>query len=168
VCCLVYIIQNGDLIKEGRINWQQMLTLDITIFQQARQNRVTRHFKTIVNEELLQMFTLWYISLPVLKHPFSGIFPRPPRWAGTRKVQVWILLKKETVSGSGISWAICKFAHCSRRITTPAHHHSVFYRPDALPAAQPTASNIYTYIEKRFFTSMPFCHPTNSAESQTQ
>ena len=28
----------------------------------------------------------------------------------------------------------------SRQITTPAPHHSVFYRPDALPAAQPTAS----------------------------
>jgi len=26
------------------------------------------------------------------------------------------------------------------RITTPASHHSVFYRPDALHAAQPTAS----------------------------
>jgi len=31
-----------------------------------------------------------------------------PGWAGTRKVKpVWILLKQETVSGSGISWAIC-------------------------------------------------------------
>jgi len=28
----------------------------------------------------------------------------------------------------------------SRQITTPAPHHSVFYRPDALPATQPTAS----------------------------
>ena len=28
----------------------------------------------------------------------------------------------------------------SRQITTPASHHSVFYRPDALPATQPTAS----------------------------
>ena len=45
-----------------------------------------------------------------------------------------------TVSGSGISWAICKSAHRSRQITTPAPHHSVFYRPDALPAAQPTVS----------------------------
>ena len=27
-----------------------------------------------------------------------------------------------------------------RQITMPASHHSVFYRPDALPAAQPTAS----------------------------
>jgi len=28
----------------------------------------------------------------------------------------------------------------SRQTTTPAPHHSVFYRLDALPAAQPTAS----------------------------
>ena len=33
-----------------------------------------------------------------------------------------------------------KSAPCSRQITTPAPHHSVFYRPDALPVAQPTAS----------------------------
>ena len=44
------------------------------------------------------------------------------------------------MSGSGISWAICKSAPRSRQITTPAPHHSVFYRPDALLAAQPTAS----------------------------
>ena len=39
---------------------------------------------------------------------------------------MWILLKQETVSGSGISWAICKSASRSRQITTPAPHHSVF------------------------------------------
>jgi len=44
------------------------------------------------------------------------------------------------VSSSGISWAVCKSAPCTRQITTPAPNHSVFYRPDALPAAQPTAS----------------------------
>jgi len=61
-----------------------------------------------------------------------------PGSAGTRKVKpIWILLKQETVSGSGISWAICKSAPRSRQITTPAPHHSVFYRPDALPVAQP-------------------------------
>jgi len=53
---------------------------------------------------------------------------------------IWILLKQETVSGSGISWAACKSAPCSRQITTPASHHSVFYRPNALPVTQPTAS----------------------------
>jgi len=71
----------------------------------------------------------------------TALFPGLPRWAGTRKVKpIWILLKQETVSGSGISWDICKSAPHSRQITTPAPHCSVFYRPDALPAAQPTAS----------------------------
>jgi len=45
----------------------------------------------------------------------------------------------ETVSGSGISWAICKSAPHPTYTTIPAPHHSVFYRPDALLAAQPTA-----------------------------
>ena len=34
---------------------------------------------------------------------------------------------------------VCTSPHSSQ-ITTPAPHHSVFYRPNALPAAQPTAS----------------------------
>ena len=83
---------------------------------------------------LLLHDTLLYTHLTAL---FLGL----PRWAGVRKVKpIWILLKQETVSGSGISWAICKSATRSRQITPPAPHHSVFYRPDALPAAQPTVS----------------------------
>ena len=44
------------------------------------------------------------------------------------------------MSGSGISWTVCKSAPRSRQTITPAPHHAVFYRPDALPATQPTAS----------------------------
>jgi len=44
-------------------------------------------------------------------------------------------VQKETVSGSGISWRMCKSAPRSRQTTTPATHHSVIYKPDA-PAAQ--------------------------------
>ena len=58
----------------------------------------------------------------------TALFPGLPRWAGTRKVKpIWILLKQETVSSSGIRWVICKFAPHSRQITTPAPHRSVFY-----------------------------------------
>ena len=50
-----------------------------------------------------------------------------PGWAVIRKVKpIWILLKQQTVSGSGISWAISKSAPRSRQITIPAPHHSVF------------------------------------------
>jgi len=47
--------------------------------------------------------------------------------------QIWILLKQETVSGSGISWAICKSAPCSRKIIMPAPIHSVFTGPSCHP-----------------------------------
>jgi len=65
-------------------------------------------------------FTFYFFTLsPVNKHTshsdktrtFNGPFLGLPRWAGTRKVKpIWILLKQETVSGSGISWATCKSA----------------------------------------------------------
>ena len=60
-----------------------------------------------------------FLLLGTNTHPFNGPFSGLPRWAGTRKVKpIWILLKQETVSGSGISWAICKSASCSRQTTT--------------------------------------------------
>jgi len=42
------------------------------------------------------------------RHTFNGPLSG---WAGTKKAKpIWILLKQETVSGSGISWAVCKSA----------------------------------------------------------
>ena len=76
-------------------------------------------------------------------HTFNG------PWSGTTRVSrykkgkpIWILLKQETVSGSGIHWAICKSAPHSSQITTPVPHHSV-----CLQAACPS------------------CHPTNSVKA---
>ena len=72
-------------------------------------------------------------------HPFNGPFPGLPRWAGTRKVKpIWILLKQETVIGSGISWAICK----STLLQTDNH------------ASTPLLSFLQA--------GCPSCYPTNS------
>ena len=89
----------------------------------------------------------------------TALCPGLPGSAGTRKVKpIWILLKQETVGGNGISWAICKFAPRSRQITTPAPHHSVFYRPDALPAAQPTASKHWRHwIQHSQYLHSQYC-----------
>ena len=58
----------------------------------------------------------------------AALFPGLPGWAGTTKAKpIWILLKQETVSGSGISWNICKSAPRSRQMTMPAPHHWVFF-----------------------------------------
>ena len=75
----------------------------------------------------------------------SALCPGLLGWAGTRKVKpIWTLLKQETVSGSGISWAMCKSAPCSRQITTPAPRPSVVFRPDA----QPTVSKHWRHTLK--------------------
>ena len=78
----------------------------------------------------------------------TALFPGLPGWACTRKVKpIWILLKQERVSGSDISWAICKSAPRFRQITTPAPHHSVFTgRMPFLPPnerRQSTGGNVY-------------------------
>ena len=84
------------------------------------------------------------LDSPVDTHiRITAFCPGPPGWASTRKVKpIWILQKQETVSGSGISWAICKSAPRSRQITMPAPHHSVFLQ-----------------------ARCPSCHPTNSVKA---
>ena len=60
-------------------------------------------------------------------HTFNGPLSGTTHMSWYQKVKpIWILLEQETVSGSGISWAICKSTHRSRIITTPAPHHSFF------------------------------------------
>ena len=70
----------------------------------------------------------------------TGISSGTVRHRQSKKASILWSHHEETVSGSGISWAICKSARRSRQITTPAPHHSVFYRPGALPVTQPTVS----------------------------
>ena len=73
-------------------------------------------------------------------HLMPALCPGLPGWAGTRKVKpIWILLKQETVSGNGISWAICKSASHSRQKTMPVLHHSSFLQA-ACPSCRPTNS----------------------------
>jgi len=68
----------------------------------------------------------------------TAFCPGPPRWAGTRKEKpIWILLKQETVSGSGIHWAICKSASRFSQITMSAPHH---FLQAGCPSCRPTNS----------------------------
>ena len=85
-------------------------------------------------------------KLLLLIHTFNGHFSRD--YSGEpvpeRLNPIWILdlLKQKTVSGSGISWAICKSAPRSIQITTPAPNHSVFLQ-----------------------AGCPSCHPANSIKA---
>ena len=73
-------------------------------------------------------------------HPSNGHLSGTTRVSRYQKAKpIWILLKQETVSGSGISWAICKFARRSRQITIPVPHQSSFLQAGC-PSCRPTNS----------------------------
>ena len=62
-----------------------------------------------------------------------------PGWAGTRKVKpILISLKQETVSGSGISWAICKST--SLQADNHASKPPLSFLPAGCPSCRPTNS----------------------------
>jgi len=70
----------------------------------------------ILNSFLLSASQVAVLVLKYTHTRLTDLFPGLPRWAGTRKLKpIWILLKQETVSCSGISWAICNSAPRSRR-----------------------------------------------------
>ena len=68
-----------------------------------------------------------YNLIYMFNGPFSGTTQ-----VSRYQTKIWILLKQDTVSGSGISWAICKSAIHSRQITTPGR--------TPFQSAEPTAS----------------------------
>ena len=74
-------------------------------------------------------------------HPFNGPFSRTTQVGRYQKGRT--NLDFTEARDSEWQWhqlGICKSAPRSRQITMPTPHHSVFYRPDALPATQPTVS----------------------------
>ena len=89
-------------------------------------NTVTgMHRNNDVNSPVWWPRISWYLHELLYYTRLTALFPGLPGWASTRKVKpIWILLKQETVSGSGISWAVCKSAPRSRQIIMPAPHHS--------------------------------------------
>jgi len=66
------------------------------------------------------------ITTPAPHHSVPDNHASTPPLSTRKRKPIWILLKHKTVSGSGISWAMCKSASHSKQITTPAPHHSVF------------------------------------------
>jgi len=80
----------------------------------------------------IQLF--YFIQLHYYYNTYlTALCPRVPWWAGTRKVKpIWIY------------WS--KSAPRFRQITTPAPHHSVLYRPHALPAIQLTVSKHWKHF----------------------
>ena len=98
-----------------------------------------------------------------------ALCPGLPAWAGTRKVKpICILLKQETVSGSSISWAVCKSERSSGHITTPAPNHSVFtdWMPFLPPNQQRQSTEGHAYSTE--YITQWVSHRSNCQQSAAE
>ena len=95
------------------------------------------HISNVTRTTMLHLFC----RMTNHTHPFNGPFSRTTQVGRYQKGKT----NPDFTEARDSEWqwhqlGLCKSAPRSRQITTPAPHHSVFHRPDALPAAQPTAS----------------------------
>jgi len=97
----------------------------------------------------------------------TALCPGLPGWAGTRKVKpIWTLPKQETVSGSGISWAVCKSLQRDSHASTPP----LSFLQAEFPSCRPTNSvkalkALIIHIIKEIMRSSKFC--TSNTHSDT-
>jgi len=143
--------------------------------QKHNSSYYTRTVLTNVFQDDISFVQIQYCADPPYTHThtrLTALCPGLPRWAGTRKVKsIWILLKQETVSGSGISWAICKSAPRSRQIT--CHNPTTQFFTGRMPPwdqqHQSTESIWYKLLIQEIFHTQKQTnkHPFNGPLSRT-
>jgi len=106
-----------------------------------------------------------YVVQETNTQPFNGPLSWTTQVSQYQKGKpIWVLLKQETVSGSGISWAICKSASCSRQTTTPApHRQPLKFFTGRMPFLPPNIKAL-CIVDKLKMTSAKTCQ--HSADYQ--
>jgi len=83
----------------------------------------------------------WNHTAPPHHHNhFTALFPGPPGWAGTRRELLDFMVQGKINRGRHINHPAGRHSIRTNQCPPPPSPH-IFYRPDALTAAQPTASN---------------------------
>ena len=75
------------------------------------------------------------LSVSVLTTTFPGRLGL----ADTRMSSFWIFIRAKDDGGGGNKWSY-KTCKAPVKLSPPTNQHQTFYRPDALPATQPTVS----------------------------
>ena len=160
LCTLIYII---TLLKhtDNELKWLGLVKQFIEIFISKAMlleshstavlamNRLATRLANITQtlcHDGVWSHKLQHTHTHTFNSPLSGTI-RVSRYQKRNVKPTWILLKRETVSGSGISWAMCKSAPRSRQIIMPAPHHSVF--TGRMPFLPPNQEHQSTHTHTR-------------------
>jgi len=99
-----------------------------------------RNQQSLINQQSMQQPENYYARLTTL-HPFNGPFSGTTRVSRYQKGET--NLDFTEARDSELQWHQLGHMQVCTSLQTDDHastHHSVFYRPDALPVAQPTVS----------------------------
>ena len=110
-----YLLQVEHPSTDVEQQWRKAVSLQ-------RKRAVMACFRMIPVYNLSRSFIhLPFNTAPTHTHTrLMALCPGLPGSACTRKVKpIWILLKQETVSGSGISWAVCTAIQTDNHSITP-------------------------------------------------
>jgi len=116
--CTVYMYITGNTHRRTmRILW----TLVVRHAKAYAPARAETNYITLMNDNWNDEIIRLQLMLTHYRNKcLTALCPGLPRWAGTRKVKpIWILLKQETASGSGISWAQRRLRHINDGANAP-------------------------------------------------
>ena len=77
----------------------------------------------------------------------TALFPGPPGWAGARRELVDFMMQGKINTGRHTDHPAGRHSILTNQCPPPPS--PIFYRPDALPAAQPTASKHWRHTQKQ-------------------
>jgi len=145
--CLV--LMEGNAVRRSAVTGYRQPRLSVAVMVTVAY-RQPSDLVVMTTSSQQQQQQLRYSQYSTHTHTHTHTHTQPFNGPLSRTIQVcryqsstnptWILLKQETVSGGGISWAIiCKSASRSRQITTPAPHHPLHWNNnnDRLTAFDP-------------------------------
>ena len=111
-------------------------------------------FAAVCNCYVNRLSLLCCVSKQILSphtHPFNGNLSGTTQVSQYQKCKTNLhFTETREVSGSGISWAVCKSASCSRQ---PCQHPTTQFLQAGHPSCQPTNSVKAPKVKKNSFTN---------------
>jgi len=89
-------------------------------------------------------YAIWLLISPHHHNRFTALFPGPPRWVGARRELLGFMVQGRLTESDTLT--IRLVATPSRLTSAHLHRSHLFFRPDALPAAQPTMSKHWRQV----------------------
>ena len=135
-------------LRTGGFCWSKMLLPTCPRWWRPAHLNWNKHEKFHLSGVICTILFSYFLTLLLLLlHSFNGLFSSTTRVSWHHKGKpFWILMKREMMGGSGISWTICKpFAPCCRQITTPVPHHSVFLQAGC-PSVKTRKHNFSSFL----------------------